>query len=228
MFKKLLIVFAMVPFSSCGSNKPNAAAFKDLQIQSLSLEGKKFCRTFLTGGILGQPAGERTHCIAFGPNKTVTDNASTIFGNPPENGVFSIQGNKITLTLGSRGSSYSVVYHVSHDGKTITSEAGAVLTLVEMAELANTTFCRKVSTGGLFGQPAGERDHCISFSGSVNVTDNASTFFGNPPELGVYEISGNGIMLKLKSISGSYSVKYTLSDDGLTLTGDAGAILFKQ
>lgn len=69
-----------------------------------------------------------------------------------------------------------------------TEIAGGLPKLPEF-DLEGKTFCRKIVSDGMFGQPKGERKHCISFSDGI-ATDGANTFFGNPPESAPYEIRG--------------------------------------
>lgn len=47
--------------------------------------------------------------------------------------------------------------------------------------LEGSVYCRKVVSEGYFGQPRGEREHCLKFLQNGLVEDNADTFFGNPP-----------------------------------------------
>lgn len=81
------------------------------------------------------------------------------------------------------------------------------------------------------GQPLGSPSevkftHTVQFRDDGIATDNASTFFGNPPETGKYKVEGNVVTLDLRGVTGrSYRQKYVLSDDGLTITGEAGAVL---
>lgn len=55
-------------------------------------------------------------------------------------------------------------------------------------DINGKTFSRKIISDGLFGQPKGERIHIISFTAGL-MNDNSSTFFGNPPNIGIdYEL----------------------------------------
>ncbi len=56
-------------------------------------------------------------------------------------------------------------------------------------ELDGNSYCRTVISDGMFGQPKGERQHCVSFKEGV-ATDSANTFFGNPPERAPYTVKG--------------------------------------
>lgn len=92
-------------------------------------------------------------------------------------------------------------------------------------DLAGKQYCRMVPTGGMFGQPVGERQHCVKFVDDLRVSDNANTFFGNPPAHGTYEVSGRMITLSFNSSSRPYTVTYRLSATGKTITGTEGAVL---
>ena len=80
--------------------------------------------------------------------------------------------------------------------------------------LDGKSYCRTVETGGVFGQPAGKRQHCVSFANGV-ATDNANTFFGNPPERAAYQVNGNDVVFG--------SSEYTISADGLSLATVKGS-----
>lgn len=97
----------------------------------------------------------------------------------------------------------------------------AMVSLVAFNASAAEVYCRTVSTGGMFGQPAGQGQHCVSLDNG-KLTDNANTFFGNPPETLPYKISQyNGAVYVLRS--GSWEQVYTLTARGLE--NKAGAIL---
>lgn len=214
-------VFAFVVAASLvlvGSTNAHAA----------SLAGRTYSRTF-TGTPLGssQPV-EYTQSIRFVDDITVTDNGSTFFGNPPESGTYTVRGARVTLTLRSiTGNTYRQVYILSADGSTITGSAGAVLTLEPAAvSLAGKTFSRTFTGTPLGSSVPVEYTQVIQFVDATRVTDNGSTFFGNPPESGTYVVDGNTVTLTLRSITGnSYEQVYTLSADGLSITGEAGAVL---
>jgi hypothetical protein len=74
-----------------------------------------------------------------------------------------------------------------------------------------------VETGGMFGQPAGKREHCIKFLEGKKVEDNADTFFGNPPENGTYTLVGKSITLHFEN-----NVLYELSSDGTRISSVKG------
>ncbi len=74
------------------------------------------------------------------------------------------------------------------------------VTLASISSLAGSTgsldgksYCRTVISEGYFGQPKGERQHCISFNNGV-ATDTSNTFFGNPPERFPYATRGLQVM----------------------------------
>lgn len=96
--------------------------------------------------------------------------------------------------------------------------------------LAGKSFCRSVTSDGSFGQVAGERQHCITFSDKNQVTDDGSTFFGNAPEQGTYSAENNSkITLTLKSVTEeTYKLIYTLSEDGKILTGESHVLNLKE
>lgn len=97
--------------------------------------------------------------------------------------------------------------------------AALALTLIANAASAKT-YCRSVQTGGLFGQPVGVRQHCVSINQN-SLTDNASTFFGNPPETLPYQIV-DGKILVLRQ--GQWEQAYQIIDAD-TLSNGAGAVL---
>lgn len=84
----------------------------------------------------------------------------------------------------------------------------------ETAPLDGKSFCRKVISDGMFGQSKGERHHCISFD-EGRATDNANTFFGNPPESAEYQV--DGLTVKFSRY------EYKLSEDGASLVTVKGS-----
>ncbi|OFZ26196.1 MAG: hypothetical protein A2381_08765 [Bdellovibrionales bacterium RIFOXYB1_FULL_37_110] len=80
-------------------------------------------------------------------------------------------------------------------------------------------FCRFVTTGGLFGQPAKTRTHCLLFERGI-AHDNANTFFGNPPESFTYDIQDS----KIINIDTNEETGYELKNDTLIIT-KTGAVL---
>lgn len=76
---------------------------------------------------------------------------------------------------------------------------------IQQASLDGKSFCREVSTGGMFGQPVGVRNHCVSFDNGT-ATDNANTFFGNPPEHFEYIVQGVQIVNATTGEATSYDV----------------------
>lgn len=64
--------------------------------------------------------------------------------------------------------------------------------------LDGRTFCRTIKVEpGFFGQPAGMREHCVSFNGRM-MRDNANTFFGNPPSQEKYKLIEGAIFTESK------------------------------
>lgn len=92
--------------------------------------------------------------------------------------------------------------------------------LISVSAFANSgvldgkSYCRTVVSDGSFGQPAGERQHCINFTNGV-ASDDANTFFGNPPEYSAYEVNGQKVIFA--------DSEYNLSADGNTLTTVKGS-----
>lgn len=229
MMKKIVFALALTSLVACGTAKEEIgaeSATKKDTLVSVNLNGMSYCRMVPTGGQLGQPAGQREHCISFSDSQKVIDNGSTFFGNPPQRGTYAVKGRVVTLTLNSVNGTSVEKFTLSTDTKTITSEAGAILTQKAEIALANKKYCRIVSGGDLIAKPAGDREHCIKFVDGQKVSDNGSTFFGNPPEQGTYVVSGKVITLILTSVTGtSHKETYTLSADSKSITGEAAAIL---
>ncbi len=152
--------------------------------------------------------------------------AALLVEPPPETGKYTVTGRVLTLKLESAIGSHTETYTLSADAKTLTGEAGAVLTLKTEISLASKQFCRMVSTGGAFGQPSEDREHCIKFIDEKKVSDNGSTFFGSHPEHGTYVVKATVITLTLTSENrSSHQETYTLSADGKSIVGEAGAVL---
>lgn len=80
--------------------------------------------------------------------------------------------------------------------------------------LDGKSYCRAVTSDGLFGQPKGTFNHCIRFSDGV-ATDNADSFFGNPPKSADYNVVGNAVVFGEST--------YTVSNDGTSLTTVKGS-----
>lgn len=89
-------------------------------------------------------------------------------------------------------------------------------------ELDGLTFCRQVKSGGMFGQPSGIRNHCVSF-GKDLAKDNANTFFGNPPEIFSYRVEGGIIINSDKNTDSGYEVQ---GND--IIIRETGAVLIRQ
>ncbi len=83
--------------------------------------------------------------------------------------------------------------------------------------LDGNTYCRTVQTDGSFGQPVGERQHCVSFANGL-MRDGANTFFGNPPSSDKYRVSVQTLNSK-----GKWVDEYTLGEE--ILENSVGAIL---
>jgi hypothetical protein len=84
--------------------------------------------------------------------------------------------------------------------------------------LDRKSFCRKIVSDGMFGQPKGERKVCLSFKAG-NVTDSSNTAFGNPPVTLPYQIKGDGLIIDGKD-------SYVISQDGTRLTDMETAVEF--
>lgn len=204
------------------ANAPYGDKGVEIQIESkISLAVRTYTRKVKGNGYLGSPPPnvEFKHAIRFGNDNTVTDNGSSFFGNPPESGKYKIDGNTVILELrGVTGSTYVQKYTLSDDGLTITGEAGAVLTV----SLAGKTYSRKFK-----GRPMGspnevEFEHSVQFKDDETLTDNANTFFGNPPATNKYKIAKGTVVIDLGD---GKTESYQLSKDLKTLTNEAGAVL---
>jgi hypothetical protein len=86
-------------------------------------------------------------------------------------------------------------------------------------DVVGKTFCRTIPGDGLFGQPKVDREHCVSFT-DTTMTDNANTFFGNPPETLAYKIEDDGIYSQRQ---GQWQFEYRVS--GTTIVNSEGAVL---
>lgn len=80
--------------------------------------------------------------------------------------------------------------------------------------LDGKSYCRTIVSDGLFGQPAGERQHCVDFQAGV-ASDDSNTFFGNPPEYAAYKVNG-----RIVSFGTS---KYVIAKDGSDLVTVVGS-----
>lgn len=80
--------------------------------------------------------------------------------------------------------------------------------------LDGKAYCRTVVSEGHFGQPKGERLHCIKFYKGY-ASDDSNTFFGNPPEFNAYQVSGEKVTFS--------KYEYSLSADGTTLISVKGS-----
>ncbi len=86
---------------------------------------------------------------------------------------------------------------------TITVLSFTQVTYAGEGQLDGMKFCRSISTGGMFGQPRGIRLHCLSFNNG-KASDNASTFFGNAPEIFSYSVQDAKIIDTDKNRETSY------------------------
>lgn len=100
----------------------------------------------------------------------------------------------------------------------------AVSAFANSGILDGKSYCRTVVSDGSFGQPAGERQHCIRFSSGI-ASDDANTFFGNQPESSTYQVNDQKVIFGTS--------EYDISADGTTLTtvkgsAVAGTVLILQ
>lgn len=89
--------------------------------------------------------------------------------------------------------------------------------------LEGKSYCRTVISNGEFGQPRGKRQHCLTFVDAVNVIDNSPTFFGNPPQTGVYFLEDHTLLTSFNNEQ--EKDVYSLSRDNKTLTSVGGLVL---
>ena len=172
------------------------------------VDGKMYSRTFVTEPLFGQPGGTRTHALIFRDGK-VSDNGGTFFGNPPETFTYRVEGAKVILERVENGTTQDyVTYLFDSASKTLSNEAGATF---EWIHVIGKSYQRTFVTEPIFGQPGGEKIHSLSFTEDT-VTDNANTFFGNPPETKPYKLDGDIVI-----IDGVQ--KYRLATNGSNLTG---------
>lgn len=111
------------------ANAPYGDKGVDIQIlaeSKISLAGRTCSRKFM-GRPLGSPNEvEFEHSVRFNEDETVTDNANSFFGNPPATNKFKIAKGSVVIDLGD---GETETYRLSKDLKTLTNEAGAVLTI---------------------------------------------------------------------------------------------------
>jgi hypothetical protein len=88
-------------------------------------------------------------------------------------------------------------------------------------DLDGKTFCRSVQSDGMFGQPKGTREHCVSFKNNIMV-DNANTFFGNAPDSENYALVDRKILV-IKG--GSLLSPYSIDENSTQLFNESGAVL---
>src|SRR5690349_5358127 len=89
---KILLTLGVTALTACGSE--GTASLTNTSPAPINLAGKKYCRIVSTVGEPG-PTRQGEHCVAFDFNHKVTDDGSTFFGNPPEEGTYAIRGNVI-------------------------------------------------------------------------------------------------------------------------------------
>lgn len=99
----------------------------------------------------------------------------------------------------------------------ITLSVSAAYATSEEGLLDGNTYCRTIQTDGSFGQPVGERQHCVSFANG-KMRDGASTFFGNPPSSAKYRVS-----VQTQDNDGQWVDEYTLGEG--KLENSVGAVL---
>lgn len=128
--KQVLMALTLAAVSACGIANNGTTAH--LSSSSQSLAGKAFCRSVVSNGGFGQPAGVREHCLTFVNKAQVIDNANTFFGNPPQTGTYLLQGlTLVTEFVSPAGEEEKHIYSLSSDGKKLTSLEGQVLTLTK-------------------------------------------------------------------------------------------------
>ncbi len=88
--------------------------------------------------------------------------------------------------------------------------------------LDGSEFCRTFVSGGVFGQPEREVKHCVSFDQGI-MTDNANTFFGNPPEALPYRITEGGVVETERD--GKWIQNYVIEEKTLVNLGNLNQVL---
>jgi hypothetical protein len=130
--KKIAFALAMVSLAACGTVKNNNASTKaDSAVAAVDMTGKVYSRMVATGGLFGQPAGTRKHTIKFLEGSKLIDNSDTFFGNPPATRSYHLNDHVIAIRISDTSSER---YILSADLKTLTGEAGAVLTIEGSAD----------------------------------------------------------------------------------------------
>lgn len=81
--------------------------------------------------------------------------------------------------------------------------------------LDGKSYCRTIVSDGMFGQSKSERLNCVSFEAGV-ASDDANTFFGNPPEHSAYKVNGRIVSFG----TSKYVISKDLSDL-VTVSGSA-------
>lgn len=90
----------------------------------------------------------------------------------------------------------------------------SVSALAESGVLDGKSYCRTIISEGMFGRPKGKSLHCVSFQAGV-ASDNANTFFGNPPERSGYKVNGRIVTFGTS--------KYVIAKDGSDLVTVSGS-----
>ena len=159
------------------------------------LDGKIFCRDWISDDPLTPPEGVAQHCLSFANGKS-TDNSAT----PAEVMSYSVVGNVIHNNDSDRDTAYQI------EGDNIVLEFGGQRLVMEPRErliieqrgealvLEGKRFCRAVGDAG---------QHCVSFADGI-MRDNANTFFGNPPESIPYALSA-GVIQNSETQEPTYS-----------------------
>lgn len=125
-----MFILSLTLLAACQGhvNAPSVAKEDETTHVSKSLAGKTYSRTFVTKPLLGRPGGKQTHFLKFSADGlSVVDNANTFFGNPPATYNYELEGLLLKVT---EENNHIAKYTLSADGKTLTSETGAVLTLL--------------------------------------------------------------------------------------------------
>lgn len=101
---------------------------------------------------------------------------------------------------------------------------GLILGLGSLSFAVSSEYCREVKSDGSFGRPTNQVfRHCVQVDfKSLKLVDNAPSFFGNPPEVFDIRFQENEIEVLREN---NWETVYTFSEDGLSLSNSAGAVL---
>lgn len=110
----------------------------------------------------------------------------------------------------------------------------ALITLFSVGAGADT-YCRSVERDGMFGQPKGTFEHCVTLSDKY-LTDNGDSFFGNPPSTNEYQIRNSNLIYILVEAVPSQSKpgqeiavwQFAYKIVGNTLVNEVGSVLTKK